>query len=109
MKSHPLAIAWLEEDEGSILGYYSKGHHDAPAFLYAVGDYAPDLSYAEGLAQHVSHVWFRCRPGASDDGFPRTFFDRAVPHSRGAFPATYVDVEQWQIDQVRAAHVEVSR
>lgn len=64
-------------------GYYVKGHVDRDAFHHAVRD-----QYGTWVPpQGVEHVWWRCVPDNSDEYGMR--FDRAVPHSRGAWPATF--------------------
>lgn len=83
-KPYPLDIQCCHSDDEQ--GVFSKGHHDFDAFLKAAKEWhGDDLSGWEGKP---AHVWWRTVPDPS--GNNKAFYVDAVPHSRGAFPATVI-------------------
>jgi hypothetical protein len=83
MKTYPLQIEeiiWAEE--GPRL--YSRGHHPPSDFLMAIREH-----YA-GVDGPVEQIWWRYLPSQED--YPHGLYIDALPHTRGAFPVTVVDL-----------------
>ncbi len=86
MKTHILEIKELREFEGGHLGWFSKGHQDPIAFLFAVVENWDDR--LEVHSSQVRHEYWRCVPVAGEHF---TCTHRAKPGTRGAFPVTVVE------------------
>lgn len=88
MKTYPLDIQELDEFEGGHLGWWSKGHHDPIAFLFAVTEDMDERF--ETTSDRVRHEWWRCVPvPVAGENFTLTI--PAKPNTRGAFPVTVVE------------------
>lgn len=86
-KTYPLEIKELCEFEGGHLGWWSKGHHDSIAFLYAVVEEMEDQRFGV-TADQVRYEWWRCVPAGEGMG---TLLCQAKAGARGAFPVTVVE------------------
>lgn len=87
MKNYDLAIQEFREFEGGHLGWWSKGHHDPIAFLFAVTEDMEER--LEVTHDRVIHCYWRCVPvGAGEKG---VLFCNAKQDQRGAFPVTVVE------------------
>jgi hypothetical protein len=83
-KVYPLEIEEMRESEdGDVLGYYSKGHHDDAAFNAALQAF---LGETIPLRLRPRREWFRCACYGQD-----RVFDTGKPGQRGSFPITCVD------------------
>ena len=89
MKDYPLLIECLHDaDDGDLVAYYSKGHHDPAAFVDAVfrdwGDeYPPDR------VRHEERRWeIVCGP---DDWVRSLGVPRKGTTRRGVFPVTIIE------------------
>jgi hypothetical protein len=81
MKVYPLQVKELREFEGGPLGWWSKGHHEAERFLFAVAELSGKIVDAP-----VRLEWWRCVPAEGG-----SLLCRAKEGSRGAFPVTVVE------------------
>lgn len=80
VRRYPLSVKNVGEDSYILM---SKGHHDLHEFMRAV---RADYQWSLGMP---THEWMRAIPARADSGY-RCLYIEAEPHSRGAFPATYV-------------------
>ncbi|MGY0790910.1 hypothetical protein ACW7BJ_16210 [Azospirillum argentinense] len=95
------------EDGGGFLGFWIKGHVDMGKFQAACVVYANDELYdhdrRDGMSitqWMVRQGWWRCVPmGGGEEGF---FYSDAKPHSRGAFPVTYVNTSEIEVIKWKA-------
>jgi hypothetical protein len=86
MTKYPLIIEKIVEFEGySILGYYSKGHHDKNEFLEAV---KADYEY-EGDIDNVRHTNIKLSPSPTGG----ILINYKKEPCKGSFPATVI--EDW--------------
>lgn len=83
-KTYPLDIKQLREFEGGPLGWWSKGHHEAEVFLFAIVEASGKILEPA----HVRQEWWRCVPAGPGMG---SLLCRAQPGARGAFPVTVVE------------------
>lgn len=95
MKKYSLDVEPLREfDGGSLLGYYSRGHHDSIAFLFEAADCADQ--HGRGpftvTSGDVKHEYWRCVPAYPTTGEHGSIFHIADGPARGAFPVTVVYV-----------------
>lgn len=91
VRRYPLDVENVGEDTYILM---SKGHHDVHEFMRSVrGDYQWPLGMP-------THEWMRAIPAPANSGY-RCLYVEAKPHSRGAFPATYVR-EAWGEDSYEA-------
>lgn len=86
-KVYALEVQPLHDlDNGELVSYYSKGHHDPAAFVEAVyRDYGDE--YPVETVEHAERRWeIVCGP----DGWCRCL---NTPHRgrRGVFPVTIID------------------
>lgn len=84
-----LVVDAYENLDREWIGAWAKGHHDTHQFLILASQWGiPDLLNYAGIEERVNHDWWRCIPDKrSLRGY---IFWTAEPHSRGAFPVTYV-------------------
>ena len=74
----------VEDDTGTIMGFYAHGHKSPEAFVAAVlAEYDATVQQAD-----VRHVWLRQIPGRSGGMRIREY---AQNDGRGSFAATVVD------------------
>lgn len=84
MKTYNLEIQELREFEGGHLGWWSKGHQDKIAFLFAVTEDIQERF--EVTPEQVRHEHWRCVPVGGG-----SLLVKARPNTRGSFPVTVVE------------------
>lgn len=86
-KQYPLNVFEShEEGHFGLIGYWSKGHHDAEEFLdVVIARYEPIFDVGP-----VQHTWYRCMPASWDPD--STMLVEASGPGRGVFPATVAEV-----------------
>lgn len=97
--SYPLETKPLIESgtHSTITGYYSKGHHDADAFMQTLqGVTIPEWVDFQICKGDVAYEWARVVPIGEDNG---PVLLPAEPNSRGAFPITHLDFGRVEIDR----------
>jgi hypothetical protein len=96
-----IELEWMRDESGAPTTFFAKGHHEPEGFLRELRAWLPDNpevgrdfeDYAGHPFGRVWHGWYRTVPVApwDDPGFGYYYYP-AEPKSRGAFPATTVDV-----------------
>lgn len=90
MKTYNLEIQELREFEGGHLGWWSKGHQDKIAFLFAVTEDMDERF--EATSEQVRHEHWRCVPvGSSGDATRGSLLVKAKEGTRGSFPVTAIE------------------
>lgn len=88
MKTYDLEVEELREFEGGHMGWWSKGHQDAGAFIAWIPEELQKIDFASP-EQYVRHEYWRCVPvGPGEKG---VLFVKAKPNTRGAFPVTVIE------------------
>ncbi len=91
-----------ELDDGPLMGFYARGHHDLADFLRAMLEYVVEEGYEDMLpfrkrgpgfyprlkVWDVSLLWWRAVPWRGED----TELRQAEPNSLGAFKVTSWEV-----------------
>jgi hypothetical protein len=98
-KTYPLEVAELRELDdfgsnylGSLMGVYSKGHHDRERFCQAAREFLGELLEDDAPAvkdgEARQETWRTTPVGPDAPGIFR--FDQATPGTPGAYPVTVV-------------------
>lgn len=85
MKTYALEIKELREFEGGHLGWFSKGHHDPIAFLFAVAEEVDNR--LEVHSSLVRQEYWKCLP-RTERGIETVTVKAGA---RGCFPVTVVE------------------
>lgn len=90
MREHKLKIEMVEDDGGSFVSLFSKGHHGKRAFRRAAERVAArHLSFDPGDPRFpaIERKWWRVMPPNYRPQFS-VYYLTAKPRSRGSFPVT---------------------
>jgi len=86
MKVYPLRIEMTTETSNDPGGLFSRGHHDAAAFVAAITAEYGGLDGMTGQVETGYWRWVPCAPGGDVD---MRCIETRQP-TRGAFPVTYM-------------------
>ena len=92
-----------ELDDGPLMGFYARGHHEQIDFLRAMLEYIVEEGYEDKLlfakrgpgfypklrVWDAHRLWWRTVPWRGGEGMEMQV---AEPHSRGAFKVTCWDI-----------------